>query len=356
LIRFAIHDNNFVLRREYNEYCQWVAGQLKSTRFGFRCETVKYDPAQRIYAVYLNDLSKGRVVTYYCRNLVLGVGTVPSYPACAEFPPANELMCHSSDYLTKKDELLKKESVTIVGSGQSAAEIFYDLLPFAGQFKKGLYWFTRSKRFFPMDYSKLTLEMSTPDYIDYFYCLDQQTRKKVLNEQAALYKGINGSLVNAIYDQLYIMSLSNPEFPISLHTCCELGKVDTNENCLELQFYHTEIGQWFIHRTESIVLATGYTFRIPDFLDMVKKWIEWTPGGEFSVKRNYSVDVNGSLFVQNAELHTHGFNAPDLGLGPYRNAIILNEILGYERFEMEKGVVFQRFGASPGLTPFPLSQ
>jgi hypothetical protein len=39
--------------------------------------------------------------------------------------------------------------------------------------------------------------------------------------------------------------------------------------------------------------------------------------------------------------HTHGFNAPDLGMGPYRNAIILNTILGYEYFPLEKDVPFQ---------------
>jgi len=31
-------------------------------------------------------------------------------------------------------------------------------------------------------------------------------------------------------------------------------------------------------------------------------------------------------------------------MGPYRNAIILNSILGYEHFVMEKNVAFQRFG------------
>ncbi len=40
----------------------------------------------------------------------------------------------------------------------------------------------------------------------------------------------------------------------------------------------------------------------------------------------------------------HGFDASDLRLGPYRNAVILNSILGREYFSIEKGVTFQTFG------------
>ena len=37
-----------------------------------------------------------------------------------------------------------------------------------------------------------------------------------------------------------------------------------------------------------------------------------------------------TLFVQNAELHTHGVGAPDLGLGAHRNAVIANALCGRE--------------------------
>jgi lysine N6-hydroxylase len=36
------------------------------------------------------------------------------------------------------------------------------------------------------------------------------------------------------------------------------------------------------------------------------------------------------LYVQNAELHTHGVGTPDLGLGAYRAASILNAVAGHE--------------------------
>ena len=48
--------------------------------------------------------------------------------------------------------------------------------------------------------------------------------------------------------------------------------------------------------------------------------------------------------MQNAELHTHGFVAPDLGMGAYRNSCILRDMLGREAYPVEKAIAFQEFG------------
>ena len=64
--------------------------------------------------------------------------------------------------------------ITIVGSGQSAAEIYYDLLSEIDVHGYQLNWVTRSPRFFPLEYTKLTLEMTSPEYIDYFHALPEE--------------------------------------------------------------------------------------------------------------------------------------------------------------------------------------
>jgi lysine N6-hydroxylase len=69
------------------------------------------------------------------------------------------------------------------------------------------------------------------------------------------------------------------------------------------------------------------------------------------VQRNYSTGVEpGEIFVQNAELHTHGFVSPDLGMAAYRNSCILREILGCEVYPVERSIAFQEFGA-PAAVP-----
>jgi lysine N6-hydroxylase len=53
---------------------------------------------------------------------------------------------HTSEYLDHKEQILNAGSVSIIGSGQSAAEIFQDLLPETEE-SFFMSWFTRPDRF-----------------------------------------------------------------------------------------------------------------------------------------------------------------------------------------------------------------
>ena len=102
---------------------------------------------------------------------------------------------HNSRYLQHKAELQAKESITLVGSGQSAAEIYYDLLCEIDVHGYRLNWVTRSPRFFPLEYTKLTLEMTSPEYVDYFHALPEDDPLPAGRaEQKGLFKGIDGEL------------------------------------------------------------------------------------------------------------------------------------------------------------------
>ena len=68
--------------------------------------------------------------------------------------------------------------------------------------------------------------------------------------------------------------------------------------------------------------------------------------------RNYGIGAEaGDIFVQNAELHTHGFVTPDLGMAAYRNSCIIREITGREVYPVERSIAFQQFGVPPGPRP-----
>jgi lysine N6-hydroxylase len=378
LFRFAILENNFILRREYNAYCQWVVNQLDSLRFHHKVVDVHYEEEEGCYAVMVHNLSSDAMQFYYGKHLVIGAGSVPSGPhptspngggagsvTCSETNDVGPVIFHSADYLFYKEALLKQPSISIIGSGQSAAEIFYDLLQHSDNVKS-MYWFTRSERFFPMDYSKFALEMTSPDYIDHFYSLDADKKHEVLRNQSLLYKGINASLIDAIYNLLYEKFYDRSDCKVFMHPNMSLKNIAIKDKGLELEFHHTDLDESFVHTTDAVIMATGYKPSVPEFIQSVKERlgpIPSFPNGEggasvtsimdesilkgvrFHVNRNYSIDINASeIFVQHAELHTHGFSAADLGMGPYRNATILNTILGYEHFAMEKQVTFQRFG------------
>lgn len=329
---FYIRENFKMLRNEYNKYCQWAITKLPELHFNTKVEEIVYDEAGKYYVVRCNN----NIVK--ARKLVIGTGTTPYIPAvCKEYG------IHSSAYLHQKRELQSKRSITIVGSGQSAAEIYYDLLQDIDVYGYELHWITRSPRFFPAEYSKLTLEMTSPEYVDYFYSLEPAKRDTLIKSQAHLYKGINNDLIGNIFDLLYAKRLMS-DITVSLRTNSELKSVQYEDGSLELDFYQEEQGKYFRHTTEGMVLATGYYYRIPDFMAGISSRIKWDEKGRFDVNRNYTIDKMASeIFVQNAELHTHGLSTPDLGMGCYRNACIIKEMTGRDVYAIEKRIAFQQF-------------
>ncbi|WP_118976978.1 lysine N(6)-hydroxylase/L-ornithine N(5)-oxygenase family protein [Taibaiella koreensis] len=348
IYKFYIRESFFVYRREYNLYCQWVAEQLDNCRFGQKVVQIDYEGG--IYQVTSEDTRSGATSFLLCRKLVLGTGTQPYIPEAIRKARPDRLI-HTADYLHRKTEVVQQQSVTIVGSGQSAAEIFRDLLP---ETRKGLQlnWITRSGRFFPLEnHAKLTLEMTSPDYVDYFYTLSEAVKKNLLTTQQSLYKGINYDLINDIYNSMYAIELADGSVNASLRCNSSLQAIRTGDNGQHvLTFHQEEQDLSFELPTQYVIMATGYKYREPGFLRNIQDRIQRNPDGSFAVHRNYSIDQDASdIYVQNAELHTHGFVSPDLGMGAYRNAFILNDVLGKEVYRVEQKIAFQQFEATTAI-------
>lgn len=356
LYRFYIRENFYPLRAEYNQYCQWVAGQLRSVRFSTTVLDITYDGG--VYRLSVQGPDGPEVLL--ARRLVLGTGTSPYVPASCDgivSAAAREgggLVLHNADYLLRKSELQARRSITIVGSGQSAAEIYYELLQEIDVHGYRLNWVTRSGRFFPLEYTKLTLEMTSPEYVDYFHGLPQGQRDGLIKSQKNLYKGINSELIDAIYDLLYTKSLSGMvDTQLLTHSSLTGAAWDPAAGSHTLHLRHEEQGAEYVLDSEAVVLATGYTYREPGFLAGIQDRIARDSAGRFAVARNYSTGVEpGEIFVQNAELHTHGFVTPDLGMAAYRNSCILREMTGREVYPVERSIAFQQFGA-PASLPEP---
>ncbi|WP_420179756.1 lysine N(6)-hydroxylase/L-ornithine N(5)-oxygenase family protein [Paenarthrobacter sp. TA1.8] len=349
LYRFYIRENFYPLRAEYNQYCQWVAGQLESVRFSTDVLDVTYDDG--VYRLSVQRPAGAEVLR--ARKLVLGTGTSPYVPdSCAGIVDAGGLVLHNADYLSRKSELQSKRSITIVGSGQSAAELYYELLQEIDVYGYQLNWVTRSGRFFPLEYTKLTLEMTSPEYVDYFHSLPGEQRDSLIKSQKNLYKGINSDLIDDIYDLLYTKSLSGMvDTQLHTHSSLTAAEWDATTGTHTLRLHHEEHGQGYSLESEAVVLATGYTYKEPAFLAGIQDRIRRDAKGRFDVERNYGTGVEpGEIFVQNAELHTHGFVTPDLGMAAYRNSCILREITGREVYPIERSIAFQQFGAPAPVT------
>ncbi|MFN8075657.1 MAG: SidA/IucD/PvdA family monooxygenase [Kineosporiaceae bacterium] len=351
LYRFYVRESFFPLRAEYDAYCRWVAEQLPSLRFGRRVERVEHDG--EAYVVRAR-LASGALETHRARRLVLGIGTAPHVPdAAAGLPSDAAPVLHAADYLTHRERLRALPRVTVVGSGQSAAEIYHDLLADSRERGAGVDWVTRSPRFFPMEYTKLTLELTSPEYVAYFHGLDPARREALIREQRGLYKGISATTIDAIFETLYRLDVAGGA-DTRLLAGRELVDASWDGDGFRLVLRETEQGVAHELRTDGVVLATGYAPRVPAFLDGVRDRLRFDARGRLDVALDHSCDGGrGEVFVQNGGDHTHGVSGPDLGMGPWRNATILARVLGREVYPVERRIAFQEFGvpASVGLDP-----
>ncbi len=341
---FYIREDFYALRQEYSNYLAWAAEGMDSVRFNHQVLAVSY--AEGRYQ--LSVLTDAGITEFTADKLVLGTGTKPFIPPIVAGSAAGRLI-HTSDYVFNRDELLatpreRPHVTTVIGSGQSAAEVFLDLLRSLPE-DDHLVWATRSERFFPLEYTKLTLEMTSPEYIDHFHALPQSERDRLSSQQKGLYKGINADLINEIHEELYQRSIEQT-VNVHLRTGCVAQSVDCSPNGLDVTLLHERTNEQLRFASDHLVMATGYRAEIPSFLEGIKDRVNFLADGRYDVDRNYSIGAFQDIFVQNAELHTHGFTAPDLGMGAYRNSVLLNRITSTTAYQVEERIAFQQFGAA----------
>ncbi|MFR9725210.1 lysine N(6)-hydroxylase/L-ornithine N(5)-oxygenase family protein [Streptomyces sp. MS19] len=356
---FYIAERFHVPRREYADYCAWAAARLPGCHFGTDVTAVHWDAERALWRLTLTpaDGAAGtpaaHPTTRLARNIAMGIGTEPHLPTALAVPAARtpDRVFHSGEHLHRVEGLRAQgvRDVTVVGSGQSGAEVFLDLLRRQRDAGWSLTWLTRSWGFAPLDYSKLVLEYTTPAYMRYFNGLDPAVRDRLIASQWQLYKGIDTETIDLIHAELYDHLLDGDRPPVTLLPgTALLGARTADDGTIRLTTSHADTGAERELATGAVVAATGYAARRPACLDPVEKLIAWDALGRYDIDAGHRVrtvpEVTGGLFVQNAELHTHGAAAPDLGIGAYRGATVLNAVTGRQVFRTPERTAFQTFG------------
>ncbi|HET9379670.1 MAG TPA: SidA/IucD/PvdA family monooxygenase [Streptomyces sp.] len=350
LYTFTVRENFFPSRREYEDYLRWAAARLPSVRFSHRAETVHWDDAAECFTVHAVR-GDGTLVRLAARNLVVGIGTAPHLPEALEGLPADRV-AHTSQYLYRTSDVAAAGKVTVVGSGQSGAEVVVDLLNRNLEGGPEVAWLTRAASFAPLDYTKLVLEMTTPAYMRYFHSLPEDVRDRLVAEQWQFYKGISTDTLEEIHELLYRRQLEHGLADVELRfgAAVESAAVDSAGR-VRLRCRHRDSGRAFDHTTDLVVAATGYRTRVPAFLYPVDDLLLRDGRGRFRVGPDHSVEladgITGRIFVANAEVHAHGVSAPNLDIGAVRNATILNAITGREVYRLPKKSAFTTFEAPP---------
>lgn len=346
---FYVREQFHPTRREYEDYLRWAASELPSVRFGHDVRSVAWDAETGRFRLEVEG-PDGVTTTVSAGDVVLGIGTEPFVPAALGDLPDDRLL-HSSQFLHRVEEVAAASRVTVVGSGQSGAEVVLDLLRRHGAGGPEVAWLTRTAGLAPLEYSKFLLEMVTPDYVDHFHSLPEARRDRLVADQWRHYKGISEETIDLLHDALYRRELERGAAPVEVRQgiAVESAEVDDADGGgVVLHCRDTDTGRTLRHRTGVVVAATGYRERRPDLLAPLEDLVRRDGQGRHVVRRDHSVEldpsVTGRLFVANADTHSHGVAAPDLGLGAHRNALIINTVTGRKVYRLPRTTAFVTFG------------
>lgn len=348
LMQFYFLKHFEVPRQEYNHYLQWAAGKLDHLHFGYRVVDVTREKGKEelLYRVVTEDAA-GKNAIHFARHLVMGTGTSPAIPEKMS-GYKDEDVFHTSRYLYEKEAAIKAGSITIVGSGQSAAEVFLDLLKEQGQADFHLTWLTRSDGFFQLENAKLGQEFFSPDYVDYFHRLSFRQRKNALDTLDSLRNGVDPDTLTDIYNLLYHRSSGGRQVPVTIQPLTEVRGLEERDGGYLLNCYQWQAEEEFSWQTGKVILATGYSPNLPSwFYDRFAGEIEWEDEKRYAVTRDYQLvfhqESPNRFFVLTNLEHSHGAGATNLGLAVHRNVQIINLLAGRTVYEDKRHTIFQQF-------------
>lgn len=357
LYPFLVRENFFPTRREYEAYLLWAIDGIRARRpgclrFSTSVEEIHWDPDADLFTVTM--MSGGQSATVRAAHVVVGVGTEPSVPQALAIDDIDGAVVHSGEYLDHRARVLSADAVTVIGSGQSGAEIVIDLLEANLAGGPAVRWWTRTGWFAPLDFTKLSLEMTTPAYMDYFHGLSEQTRDDVRSGHWQFHKGISAETLERLHDLLYRRQLTPKLPPVQLRVGVSVTGLDRWEDGrLRVHALHADTGERIAHTTDVVIAATGYRARPTDFLDPLRAHIVTDDNGRPVIDVDHSIvardGVGGRVFVASADEHSHGVSAPNLDIGAVRNARILNAVAGREVYRLPRHTAFTTFGPEDDL-------
>jgi lysine N6-hydroxylase len=308
-----------ISRREYESYLRWVAASLDDVEFGCEVREVTFGRGGFRLAT-----SRGERTA---RHLSVAVGPAPWVPDCAVGRLGPTLL-HSAGFGRASAAALRGR-VAVVGGGQSGAEVVDHLLALpAGRAPASLTWINRRHGFPPLDDTPFTNEWFHPDYVRHFHGLAPSRRKELLATQQFASDGVSADLLESIYRRLYDNDFVDDHgVPCRVLPGRELRRIADG---WRLELAHCDTGAPETVEADTVILATGYGFRLPGFLHCMADSIPVADDGQLALDADYSLPWDGpaghKMFFLNAGRHSHGIADPNLSLGSWRAATVLGGI------------------------------
>lgn len=332
----------FPSRVEFNDYLCWVAAHLADhARYGRRVRSVRpvvaADGTVRLLEVVATDGATGGEERYLAENVVVATGGRPKLPAGIELPQGEDAdrVFHSHEFKTRIARGFPDRQApyrfVVVGSGQSAAELFYCLLQ---RYPNADVTATvRGHGYRPVDESDFTNEVFFPHWVDFFYDLPPDKQEDVVDSfRDVNYAVVDHALIRKIYRCLYDERVAGRDRG-RLRRYLGLRGVKTAPGAPVVARF-----QDLIHETpedvecDGLVLCSGYRWdKEHPLLEDLAPWLATDALGGWAVGRDYRLEgrpgFSPGVYLQGFCEATHGISETVLSLLPVRAQEIVDSLL-----------------------------
>lgn len=323
-------------RIEFNDYYSWVASHLQDyVRYNSEVEEIlPAESGSKVKSLIMRTRNTETGVTEDLRakNVILATGGVPRVPPGIDirgsqrtFHTEQTLHRVPSDFPDRNG----KYRFVVVGSGQSAAEVFeylYESYPLATVTAA-----IRRFAYKPADDSHFVNEIFFPKMVDFLYGISPEKRHKVLKaHQDTNYSCVDLDLIQAIYEKIYQNRIVGDE-KVRIRPFLELRSLVDREDCTVLHFRDAITDEPVSMEADGVILATGYERkRTHPLLKDLEEFLPKKDDGGYHVERDYQLRTaegfEPKIFLQGYSERTHGLSDTLLSVLPARSLEIYESL------------------------------
>ncbi|KNC99504.1 uncharacterized protein SPPG_04897 [Spizellomyces punctatus DAOM BR117] len=337
-------------RVEFNDYLSWAAKKFeKFCDYGEQVMSV--DPLIHPQDGTVSQLrvtsrtSDGARIVRDTKNIIVAIGGQPRYPDFVHRSIGSQVdqtttphLAHTSQYTYRVQQMLPDAEASyrlaVIGSGQSAAEVFMDLGRRYPNAEVNLIF--RDSALRPSDDSPFVNEVFDPDRRDAFYAQTSEQRKSsLIRDKATNYSVVNENLINEIYGMMYMQRLPGSETRpkhalMPNHSILDMHK-SSGGITLTLRDSRSDNTTGYERTFDAVFLGTGYErFAHLDVLQPVLPYLNKDQDNKIVVGRDYRVSTTNAcragIYVQGCCEDTHGLSDTLLSVLGVRGGEVLQSI------------------------------
>ena len=334
LDQFFCSSTIYPMRREFEDYFRWVAGQIDDVVFGVDVSFVDYDAKKHLFVVDAGTY--GRCET---KHIVFGCGARPR--SGAEGSRSNRIVDVSRLLAFIFPGSLSR--ILVVGGGQSAAECLNYLLDQFSERPVRIDWVTSETSFSALDTSNFSRETFSTAYAQIFSSLNSEAREKINRDDKSVANGMTPLYAQMLYQRLYRLRHLPPSDgarPV-VHVQANTEVVETREAPagVSVTAHIVSTGRTEVVVYDCVILCTG----LDDETILESSII----GPELRRRLHKGQDRDGyavfwdgppdrMIFVQSQNKVTHGLGDASFVTAAGRNAAILNSIADREIYKIDE--------------------